>query len=113
MTTPRSGTPLASPEDGNHHHRSYFRQILTAWTPDSNDEAKAVLEETLGRAESLSRVFALYCWGSDVSSGDLKFPLELLDDLLYLSYAMLEYWRDDDELIKAGWTPPSGKGVQP
>jgi hypothetical protein len=37
----------------------------------------------------------------------------VIDDLLVLSYSMIERWQDEAQLLKDGWTPPTDKAVQP
>jgi hypothetical protein len=76
--------------------------MASSWTPANVGEAKEIAEECYGRAESLASILS-------ESSSDLRVELEVLDDLLYLGYGMLEWWDDEAELIARGWQPPAGK----
>jgi hypothetical protein len=113
MTTPIPKNPLAHPGDGEEHHKTHIRQITGRWAPANQTDAQRVAEESIGRAQSLTSIFAQYCWGDQVSVEDLKFGLEAIDDLLCLAYAMMEWWQDDAKLIEHGWTPPKANEVQP
>ena len=103
---------FASPSDGNPHHKSLLRQLCGTGIPASSHDAKCLLEECLARADGLTSVFTQYCWGDGVSQEDLRMALEVLDDLLYFSVGMLEFWRDEADLIKHGWTPPTREEAQ-
>jgi hypothetical protein len=113
---PTAMTPLKklSRKDGNPHHKTLLRQIRNFWTPASVGEAKWFAEECYGRAEALASVLSEYTWDDrQVSCSDLREALEVLDDLLYLGYGMLEWWDDEDTLIEHGWQPPKTKESQP
>jgi len=52
----------------------------------------------MARAGALSSILVEYAWDSSrVSCDHLRAALEILDDLLYVGYSMLEYWDEDRE----------------
>jgi hypothetical protein len=100
------------PDEINPHLKGAFRRhILRNWRPETAAGAHDVLEQSLARAECLSSVLAACTFENTLeSASDLSSVFELLSDLLYLSYGMIEWWDTDEaELIKAGWTPPSAE----
>jgi hypothetical protein len=112
MKTPTLQKPLASKADGEYHHKTFLRQVVRRWEPENPQEAQEFMEECIGSAQALASIFAQYCWSDRASVEDLKFGLEVIDDLLVLSYSMLE-GLDKDKLIELGWTPPKAEEVQP
>jgi hypothetical protein len=89
MKTPTLKNPLASRSDGKDHHKTLLRQVAGRWVPENPQEAQEFVEECMARAQSIASIFVQYCWGDRVSVEDLKFGLEVIDDLLILGYSMM------------------------
>jgi hypothetical protein len=79
--------------------------------PADREEAREMALECIGRAESLTSVLVAYTWGGDARSwDDVQSVLEVLDDLLYIPFALVnEWWPDEETLMEQGWTPPAAK----
>jgi len=89
-----------------------LRQVRACWKQTSCADAKQFAQGCLERAEGLAAVCTQYLWGDRVSEEDLKFALEMLDDLIDMAYSMMEDWWDEDELIRRGWRPPKREEVR-
>jgi hypothetical protein len=79
--------------------KSPINVALHAWRPHTPAEAKAMLEDTLGRAVSLTRMAAEYSEGQAKVESDpiMAEAMELLEGLLALGQNMAVWWRLDEE----------------
>jgi hypothetical protein len=84
-------TPTDQPV--NPHTKSALRCALRTWTPKDPAEAKTMLEECMARAAALSAILEEYAWdASRADVSDMRFALEVVDDLLDQGYSMIEWW---------------------
>jgi hypothetical protein len=84
--------PPPDPHEGYVYHST--SELLQSWSPRTRAEAKAMLEDSMCRANALVNVLAK---AYPVEEANLHFSLTLLVDLLDVAFSTMEWWDMEEE----------------
>jgi hypothetical protein len=104
--TPPQSLPAPESPARHPHPESALRQMFRTYHPETMGAAWATAEECLARAWHLTEALSAYADTSACDAWNMHVSLAAVSDLLCLAYQMLEWWSDEDELVRRGWQPP-------